>query len=708
MRLSVISLLAIFASTVVCDEQAVAEQQQQQVPDQQPEQIEQSEPKIEYPSTMGLKEFDKLTNEKLVLVEFFSPYCHHCKAFAPVWKEAYLKFKENYPDYNIDMRQVNCVESGDLCDREHIDFYPNILLYAPVLDKNGDKTGKSKSIDSFPRGVDRSSENIIKYLQEAYSEYDSGAIGMPSSSKLLDIDSMLRVIDGDIDNPTFVAFFPVSEKEWEIVDNGGKAGFTNQPEVVHAKQIWDRLSNKILSISDTGHFMCKDNPSKLKINKNYPQFVMFLPRSIGVVRFDYDDFVEINRMKKWVTKLFQNSRYEVVSARGITEVMEFTKVLANQPIPYVYPLQSKVLVLFFYDVDNVTPEDEAILPHLLKTLQDSPFNVELHKAKHKKIEENVITMGKNLIDYINYDETEKYQYDQVLSLATTLTSKPTIIILKDNSLIANVYQSFAPEDMRTYDKVEKFIQQSQYPLYGHLTPELAPYYFDKSEANKDDLVVAVFVDLENLKDTDSQLYHLSLIAHEYHYLQQQQYYEQVLKSRQDKFEKAKEQTEALEVLKELREQVPHLWTKNDRVLFTFIDQPKAFKQFRNVKGWKLNPRNYQVGDVVILSKDNTYYWDTDLEGNKLTNQPKNIKKTLLSILNKDNQAHRKIVGSPYGGILSFMDYVHDYGFLGYLGFFITIYLILFALFNARRFRIRKRSSPNSSGILGNFDGAKKD
>ena len=44
--------------------------------------------------------------------------------------------------------------------------------------------------------------------------------------------------------------------------------------------------------------------------------------------------------------------------------------------------------------------------------------------------------------------------------------------------------------------------------------------------------------------------------------------------------------------------------ENDQVLFTFIDLPNAYKQFRGVKGWRLNPNNYQVGDVVVLSKDN--------------------------------------------------------------------------------------------------------
>ena len=311
------------------------------------------------------------------------------------------------------------------------------------------------------------------------------------------------------------------------------------PECIPNKRVWDRLSNQILSIAETGHFMCRENKAiceNLRVGtKNYPQFIMFLPKSVGLVRFDYDGFVELDDMKNWVNKLFKNSRFDVVSARGITEVMEYTKVLSHDPIAHFYPLQSKIVVLFYFDVDKVTPEDEKILPHLVQMLQKSPFNIELHKAKHLRIEENIETMGKNLIDYINYDENDKYEYDKALHVATTLTTKPGIYVFKDNSLIADVYQSFAPEDMRNHDKIQQFINQVQYPLYGQLTPELTPYYFNKDENYKDYKIVVLFVDTENMTEADKQLYNLSLMAHEYNYLKLKFYFDVLQHNRQEKW-----------------------------------------------------------------------------------------------------------------------------------------------------------------------------
>ena len=54
-------------------------------------------------------------------------------------------------------------------------------------------------------------------------------------------------------------------------------------------------------------------------------------------------------------------------------------------------------------------------------------------------------MGQNLIEYINYDENDKYEFDKSIQVLTTLTTKPTILVFKDNSLIADVYQVYLPK-----------------------------------------------------------------------------------------------------------------------------------------------------------------------------------------------------------------------------------------------------------------------
>ena len=51
------------------------------------------------------------------------------------------------------MRQVNCVESGDLCDKENVDSFPSLRLYVPDTDKvTGEPIeDKLRFVGSFPR-----------------------------------------------------------------------------------------------------------------------------------------------------------------------------------------------------------------------------------------------------------------------------------------------------------------------------------------------------------------------------------------------------------------------------------------------------------------------------------------------------------------------------------------------------------------------------
>ncbi|KAI3403427.2 hypothetical protein KGF56_003711 [Candida oxycetoniae] len=670
-------------------------------------------PEIKLPASLSTEEFDKITRERLVIVEFYSPYCHHCKVFSPKWEEAYVELKTKHDDWNIEMRQVNCVENGDLCERENIEFYPNILLYAPALDFEKKPTGRSKNVGSFPRTLEKNTENVLKYLKESLAEYDSGDINLPTSSKALNMDDMLKAISGEIEKPLFVSFWQSNEKQWTSVDMGGKLRFgSNCADCLHTKQIWDRLSNKILTVADSGHVLCQDNPelcSQLELSSfknmktSLSKFIMFLPKNKGAIRFDYDGVIDIDKMRWWVHKLYENSVYEVASAKRVTEVMEYTKSLPHTPIIQSYPLKSKVTVLFFYDANTVTPEDEAILPYLLKMLQKSPFNIQLYKAKHTKIEENIQAMGENLIDYINYDENDKYEYKKGMELATTHTGKPTLFVFKDNSLIPEIFQSFAAEDMRKHEKIETFLNKAQYPLYGELTPELVSTYFSTNDpvSLKDAKVVIIFVDLTNAKQTDEQLYKLSLIAHEYNFLKKQHYFEKILEQRQQKEDKVKELKEhdadTDSILMEMRREVPHIWN-NDDVFFTFIDVSQKPRRFKYVKGWKINPQDYRVGEAVVLSRDNRYFWNTDLQGDKLQNDPKQLKSVLMSLLHKDGKTHFKLVGSPYGGVFHFMDYVHDWGLFGYFVLLSAIYCVVVTALSVQR--VFKRRKYRHQGIIG--------
>ncbi|PBK69670.1 disulfide isomerase [Armillaria solidipes] len=75
-------------------------------------------------------DFDDIVNpEPLILVEFFAPWCGHCKALAPHYEEAATELKEK----NIKLAKVDCVDQADLCQANGIGGYPTLRVY-----KNGE------------------------------------------------------------------------------------------------------------------------------------------------------------------------------------------------------------------------------------------------------------------------------------------------------------------------------------------------------------------------------------------------------------------------------------------------------------------------------------------------------------------------------------------------------------------------------------------
>lgn len=94
------------------------------------------------------RDYKDRTKQGYWLIEYYSPYCPHCKKFAPLWQTLYefyytskpvsgstkdadtttsLNSFERYYDYHFG--RINCVTEGDMCEEHGIGQYPSIVLF---------------------------------------------------------------------------------------------------------------------------------------------------------------------------------------------------------------------------------------------------------------------------------------------------------------------------------------------------------------------------------------------------------------------------------------------------------------------------------------------------------------------------------------------------------------------------------------------------
>jgi len=67
--------------------------------------------------------FDKEALSGLWFVEFFAPWCGHCKHLAPIWDALGAEVKGK-----VNVGKVDCTAHSDICDRYEVAGYPSLKL----------------------------------------------------------------------------------------------------------------------------------------------------------------------------------------------------------------------------------------------------------------------------------------------------------------------------------------------------------------------------------------------------------------------------------------------------------------------------------------------------------------------------------------------------------------------------------------------------
>lgn len=104
-------------------------------------------PKDSHVVQLNAKNFEKFLSENpLVLAEFYAPWCGHCKALGPQLVEAAATLK----DKDIPLAQIDCETNTELCQTHGIRGYPTIKVFRGVDDsKPYEGARKAEAITSY-------------------------------------------------------------------------------------------------------------------------------------------------------------------------------------------------------------------------------------------------------------------------------------------------------------------------------------------------------------------------------------------------------------------------------------------------------------------------------------------------------------------------------------------------------------------------------
>ncbi len=136
--------------------------------------------------------FDELVlkSGKPALVEFFAPWCGHCKSLAPIWEELATKF--DFAKDKVTIARVDADDHKDLGRRFGVQGFPTLKWF----------DGKSDTPTDYNDGRDL--ESLSAFIVEKTDIKNKPKKTVPSAVKMLTDQTFKRQIGGEKD--VLVAF----------------------------------------------------------------------------------------------------------------------------------------------------------------------------------------------------------------------------------------------------------------------------------------------------------------------------------------------------------------------------------------------------------------------------------------------------------------------------------------------------------------------
>jgi len=132
-----------------------------------------------------------VNSDRSAFVEFFAPWCGHCKKLAPEYEIVGSAFKKNTKDVTVG--KVDCTVHGDLCGEHGISGYPTLKWF-----------GKGKP-EPAPYSGGRTAKDIIEFINKETGLKARVPGAVPSVVVELNADNFDEVVNSKVN--AFVKFF---------------------------------------------------------------------------------------------------------------------------------------------------------------------------------------------------------------------------------------------------------------------------------------------------------------------------------------------------------------------------------------------------------------------------------------------------------------------------------------------------------------------
>lgn len=145
---------------------------------------------------------DEIKKHEFILVEFFAPWCGHCKRLAPEYETAATTLKANDPP--IPLAKVDCIGEGKgTCDKFGVSGFPTLKIF-----RNGELSADYEG--------PREAAGIVKYLRSKAGPVSQGLAKPEQLEKLINgDDNVVVAFVSDIEGNQLKEFLKIAGTEGE-------------------------------------------------------------------------------------------------------------------------------------------------------------------------------------------------------------------------------------------------------------------------------------------------------------------------------------------------------------------------------------------------------------------------------------------------------------------------------------------------------------